>query len=67
MHRLDEAAGDRKTESRSRADLVAFFHATELVEDVLQLCGWNAIALVQDLQTDRIAVAPAEILAGALY
>ena len=43
----------------SRPHLVALLHPVELVEDVLELGGRNAVALVHDLQADRIHLAPA--------
>jgi len=41
------------------AHLVALFHAIELVEDLLQFSRRDALAFVQDLQADRVAVEPA--------
>jgi hypothetical protein len=35
VHGFHKAAGDRESESRARAHLIALFHAIELVEDLL--------------------------------
>src|SRR2546421_5853436 len=59
MHGFDEAAGDREPEPGARAYLIAFFHPIELVEDLLQFRGRDAVALIQDLQEHRTLIAPA--------
>ncbi len=56
---LDEAARDGQAQPGARAHLVALLHAVELVEDALEVAGGNAVAFVQDLQPDAVAVAPA--------
>ena len=42
MHRLDEAARDRKAEAGAGADVIALLRAIELVEDALQFRRRNA-------------------------
>ena len=51
-HRLDEAAADRKAEAGAGAHAVALLHAVELVEDALELVRRDALALVDDAQSD---------------
>ena len=59
VHGLDEAARDREPEAGAGAHLVALLRAVELVEDAAPVGRRNAVALVEDLQRDRIPVAPA--------
>ena len=47
VHGFDEAARDRKPEPGAGADLVGLLRAIELVEDVLEIGGRNAAALVE--------------------
>ena len=54
VHGLDEAARDREPKPGARAHLVAFLRPVELVEDVLEIAGRNAAALVDDLQANGI-------------
>ena len=51
-HRLDEAAADRKPEAGAGAHAVALSHTMELVEDALELLRRDALALVDDAQSD---------------
>ena len=60
MQGLDEAARDREAEPGAGPHPIALFRPVELVEDVLQIRGRYAIAFVQNLQTDRILIAPAK-------
>src|SRR5882724_2290852 len=59
VHGLHEAARDRKSETSAGAHLVTLLGAVELVEDMLQVTGRDAVALVEDLQADRSPVTPA--------
>ena len=53
MHRLDEAARNRKAEAGAGTDMVALLRAIEFVEHAFQLARRNAVAFIDDLQRDR--------------
>src|ERR1700680_1438238 len=49
LHGFHEAAGNRETQSGSRPYAVGLPRPIELVKDMLQVAGRNAVTLVQDL------------------
>src|SRR5450631_1461773 len=56
MHRLDKAAGNRKPEASTGADMVALLGAIEFVKYTLLLSRRNAVAFIDDLQGDPISI-----------
>jgi hypothetical protein len=58
VHRLDETARDGQPKAGSSADLICLLCAVELVKDMLEISLRDAIAFVDDLDTDFIAITP---------
>ena len=58
VHGVDETARDRQPEAGSGAHPVALLRPVELVEDMLQVAGRDAVALIEYLQVDGLALAP---------
>src|SRR5437763_11233260 len=56
--RLDKAAADRQPESGARAAAVLGLDAVEFVEDPFEVARRDARALVDDLDSDRLVLAP---------